>query len=190
MYLTLKLYNVSMEKALLEELIHEGLSANKIAKKQGVSLATVRYWLKKHGLKTGYQSIRERTFYHMSPEERIQHDKQRRKAYYEANKKKMNTNSARRQYERGLARKKEVMSLLNLTGCALCGYNKCLSALEFHHVYGKEFHLDKRTLSNRTLDVVMKEAKKCILLCSNCHREYHHGIYSDELMYSLLSTQP
>lgn len=43
-----------MEKALLEELISEGLSANKIAKKQGVALATVRYWLKKHGLKTGY----------------------------------------------------------------------------------------------------------------------------------------
>lgn len=60
-----------MEKSLLEKLIGEGLSANKIAKKQGVALATVRYWLKKYGLKTGYQSIRERTFYHMSPEERI-----------------------------------------------------------------------------------------------------------------------
>lgn len=176
-----------MEKALLEELISEGLSANKIAKKQGVALATVRYWLKKHGLKTGYQSIRERTFYHMSPEERIQHNKKRRKDYYEANKKKLNTNSARRQHERGLARKKEVMSLLNLTGCVICGYNKCLSALEFHHVHDKEFQLDKRSLSNRTLDSVLKEAKKCVLLCSNCHREYHHGIHSDELMYSLLS---
>lgn len=99
----------------------------------------------------------------------------------------MNTNSARRQYEKGLARKKEVMSLLNLKGCALCGYNKCLSALEFHHVYDKEFQLDKRTLSNRSLDAILKEAKKCVLLCANCHREYHHGLHSNELMYSLLN---
>ena len=65
--------------------------------------------------------------------------------------------------------------------CVRCGYNKCLKALEFHHVdpTKKDF-----TISNdhfRLIDAV-KESKKCILICSNCHKELHDNLWSlDEL---------
>ena len=61
--------------------------------------------------------------------------------------------------------------------CELCGYDKCIAALEFHHLdpYEKEFSLaDKiKTLSNINLDEIFTEVEKCKLLCANCHREIH-----------------
>ena len=65
--------------------------------------------------------------------------------------------------------------------CIRCGYNKCLKALEFHHIdpNKKDF-----TISNdhfKLLDAV-EESKKCILICSNCHKEFHDDLWSlDEL---------
>jgi hypothetical protein len=63
--------------------------------------------------------------------------------------------------------------------CNVCGYNKNISALEFHHISPdeKESKLDARVLSNRNWDFIMKEAIKCKLLCSNCHKE----IYNPEM---------
>lgn len=61
--------------------------------------------------------------------------------------------------------------------CIRCGYDKCIKALEFHHIdpSKKDF-----TISNdqfRLLDAV-EEIKKCILVCSNCHKEFHAGLWS------------
>jgi len=80
------------------------------------------------------------------------------------------------QQRRGRERKLE---LIRLKGerCEYCGYKKNYAALEFHHPdpRQKEFQLDLRTLSNRCWDAVMIEAKKCVLLCSNCHAELHNS---------------
>ena len=54
--------------------------------------------------------------------------------------------------------------------CSLCGYDKCLTALEFHHVNPKEKELYN---SHWTFERNKKELDKCILLCANCHREEH-----------------
>lgn len=65
--------------------------------------------------------------------------------------------------------------------CVRCGYNKCIKALEFHHLdpSQKDF-----TISNdhfKLLDAVA-ESKKCILICSNCHKELHDNMWTiDEL---------
>lgn len=79
------------------------------------------------------------------------------------------------QKKRGLQRK---IDLFKLAGgkCANCGYRKNLSGLSFHHLEAKtkDFKLDARSLSNRTLKKVMAEFKKCILLCHNCHEEVHN----------------
>ena len=79
------------------------------------------------------------------------------------------------QKSRGLARKLE---LVNAAGgcCTLCGYNKNLAALTFHHIDTdkKNFKLDMRSLSNRRLEVIRAEAEKCILVCQNCHAELHN----------------
>ena len=59
--------------------------------------------------------------------------------------------------------------------CERCGYNKCIGALEFHHLdpTEKEFPLTGNTNS---LVRQKAEADKCILVCANCHREIHNGM--------------
>lgn len=58
--------------------------------------------------------------------------------------------------------------------CERCGYNKCLAALEFHHLNpaDKEFSISNNGLPS--FEKAQKEANKCILLCANCHREEHN----------------
>lgn len=61
--------------------------------------------------------------------------------------------------------------------CCLCGYNKCKSAMDFHHIddNNKKFGLSVRGLT-RSWDKTKTELDKCILVCANCHREIHEGI--------------
>lgn len=65
--------------------------------------------------------------------------------------------------------------------CICCGYNACPDALDFHHLNEeeKEFQLSNRNL---VLDweKIKIELDKCILVCSNCHREIHAGYRSLE----------
>lgn len=57
--------------------------------------------------------------------------------------------------------------------CAHCGYNKSMNALEFHHIDPNEKETDWSRLRLKSLDKIHKELDKCVLLCSNCHREEH-----------------
>lgn len=59
--------------------------------------------------------------------------------------------------------------------CGICGYDKCIGALEFHHLdpTQKDFAPSKR-INSWTQTV--QELRKCVLLCANCHREVHMGI--------------
>jgi hypothetical protein len=86
-----------------------------------------------------------------------------------------NLQSYKCQQVRALERKKELINTMG-GSCSKCGYHKSIAALEFHHLNPteKEFNLDARSLSNRKWERVIAEAKKCILLCANCHRELHH----------------
>ncbi len=59
--------------------------------------------------------------------------------------------------------------------CNICGYNKCVDALEFHHLQEKKFGLSKSGLT-RSWDKTKIELDKCILVCANCHREIHAGL--------------
>lgn len=74
-------------------------------------------------------------------------------------------------------RKKIKESLLNSFNnkCAICSYDKCDNALEFHHLdpKTKEFAISRWTLLNS--EKIKEEAKKCILVCCRCHREIHSG---------------
>jgi hypothetical protein len=60
--------------------------------------------------------------------------------------------------------------------CIKCGYNKYVGALEFHHIIGdKDFNISYKGHC-RSWEKVKVELDKCILVCSNCHREIHAGI--------------
>ena len=62
-------------------------------------------------------------------------------------------------------------------GCEICGYDRCIEALEFHHLdpAKKEFGISSKGYA-RSWEKVKNEIEKCILLCANCHREYHAGL--------------
>lgn len=58
--------------------------------------------------------------------------------------------------------------------CSRCGYDRYIGALEFHHLdpTQKDFTIAKAKLTTFG-EKVQKELDKCVLLCSNCHREQH-----------------
>ncbi len=60
--------------------------------------------------------------------------------------------------------------------CSLCGYDRVIDALEFHHLGEgkKDFGLSQRGLT-RSWKRIKEELGKCILVCANCHREIHAG---------------
>lgn len=59
--------------------------------------------------------------------------------------------------------------------CGICGYNKCVAALQFHHIDGnKDFGIADKGYT-RAWETVKQELDKCILVCANCHAEIHNG---------------
>lgn len=77
------------------------------------------------------------------------------------------------------SRRNKKAKLVNLFGgkCKLCGYRKYFGALDFHHINSKEksFALSVKGLCY-SWDTILAEAKKCMLVCKNCHAEIEAGI--------------
>lgn len=79
-------------------------------------------------------------------------------------------------------RKNHIIQLKTELGgkCKICGYDRCLQALDFHHLDGekKEGLVSKFAVSGGSYLKAKKEAEKCVLLCCRCHREIHFGLLS------------
>ena len=60
--------------------------------------------------------------------------------------------------------------------CCICSYDKCASALSFHHLdpTQKDFNLSDNY--HKAWKVLELELDKCILVCQNHHAEIHEGI--------------
>jgi predicted transcriptional regulator len=63
--------------------------------------------------------------------------------------------------------------------CILCGYDKCIASMDFHHrdPKQKDFVISKHKFSFKT---AKKELDKCDLLCRNCHSELHYKLKEKE----------
>ena len=61
-------------------------------------------------------------------------------------------------------------------GCSVCGYSKCARALEFHHNGDKEFGIANAVKNKYGLKRIKREMDKCIILCSNCHKEHEEDV--------------
>ena len=73
--------------------------------------------------------------------------------------------------------------------CQCCGYNKCIQALEFHHLNPEEKELSFGDNANRSWASTREELKKCILVCANCHREIHNGYIDNNVLISSFDEQ-
>ena len=62
--------------------------------------------------------------------------------------------------------------------CKVCGYDRCVEALEFHHLDPdtKSFTITSALANPKKHGVFKEEVDKCVLLCGNCHQEYHAGM--------------
>jgi hypothetical protein len=91
------------------------------------------------------------------------------------------TNTYHSQTIRSLKRKLELIEMKG-GSCEVCGYDKNLAALQFHHrnPNDKKFGLDARTLGNLKMEKILNEFTKCDLLCANCHIEEHNFDYTKE----------
>lgn len=75
------------------------------------------------------------------------------------------------------AKKQKAIELMG-GSCKYCGYNKCAGSMDFHHTNAKlkdkNFHHMRFWSWNR----IVKELKKCELVCKNCHGEIHAKMYN------------
>jgi hypothetical protein len=55
----------------------------------------------------------------------------------------------------------------------VCGYSKCLAALDFHHRESEDKEFSVGQMFNRSWAAIEQELEKCTLLCRNCHAELH-----------------
>lgn len=74
------------------------------------------------------------------------------------------------------------LKLITMLGgcCQTCGIiasNENLAIFDFHHKKSseKDFNLGQNTIGDKAFSVVVQEAQKCEVLCSNCHRLYHYN---------------
>jgi hypothetical protein len=70
--------------------------------------------------------------------------------------------------------------------CWHCGYDKCRAAMDYHHIDSsqKKFELTMREMQ-MAWPKILEEARKCVLLCCRCHREFHKELISEDRMNSL-----
>lgn len=69
---------------------------------------------------------------------------------------------------------KKIEIILGSVCCSKCGYDKNLSALEFHHIDSDSKIFEPSDSKSFSIEKLRKEMSKCVLLCANCHREEHH----------------
>jgi transposase len=168
----------------LEKFTAAGMTIAEIAAEVDLSKTTVRHWLGRYGLKT-----RNKVGPRISEEAKVAKEAGRAemvseclrhgaatyvlegRGYYRCQR------CRSEQISRHRRRLKEMLVAEAGGACRLCGYNRFLGALEFHHLDRAQKRLGI-SANGLTLSVnaVREEALKCVLLCSNCHAEVEGGV--------------
>ena len=89
-------------------------------------------------------------------------------------------------------RRKLKQKAVDLLGgkCSKCGYDKCLAALDFHHVDKTKKEFNIFGIKRKSWKKIVEELKKCILLCSNCHREHHWNEWQEQIQSKSNKEEP
>jgi len=79
--------------------------------------------------------------------------------------------NVKNQREDKQAVKRKVIESLGIpAACQRCGYDRYIGALDFHH---RDPDVKDHTVLAKGFASALEEARKCDLICSNCHREAH-----------------
>jgi transposase len=167
-----------IDRDLLAQIVACGLSIRDMAEVMGRSPTTVRHWLRRHGLQSeparrraaealasGMQELELRCQRHGLTRHALRTDGYR---------------CVRCEARRVSAWRREVKRMIVEEAggaCVICGYDRFPGALQFHHLdpATKSFALGLRGVT-RSLERVRAEARKCVLLCANCHAEVEGGV--------------
>lgn len=57
--------------------------------------------------------------------------------------------------------------------CKKCGDTR-VWVLDFHHIDRSEKDFTIGKIKKGNLDLIQSEIDKCVILCANCHREFHY----------------
>ena len=87
-------------------------------------------------------------------------------------------------------RKRRKQEIVKIFGgeCSICGYNKCVNALQFHHTDPTlKTKAPTSIIHESSLDKAIKklQVEKVIMVCANCHAEIHSEEYNCELQNSI-----
>lgn len=170
-----------MDKTELIKLIADNLSIREISKITNRPPATLRWWLKKFGLKTNLlignkHGIARKPKHLIIGDNDIWYCKQCGESdklkFYKDVKSKCAKCSKEEVFNR-LRENKRLAVEYKGGKCFKCGYDKCQAAFDFHHLNPKEKDLDWKKMRSWKLEEIKKELDKCILVCRNCHSEIH-----------------
>lgn len=161
----------------LAVLVGRGMSIAQIAEAVGRSKGTVRHWLQEYGLRTQWAQRRRASKDHQP---RLLLECPRHGATIFRRRSTGGYRCAKCRAEAVSRRRRKVKRLLvgEAGGaCCVCGYRRCVAALEFHHLAPaeKSFSLSHRGVA-RSLAKARSEASKCALVCANCHAELEAGL--------------
>jgi transposase len=173
-----------IDQEYLARLVAGGMTIAEIAVEVGLSKTAVRHWLRRHGLKTAHGRGRR-----PAGEARVASDGAPRivtlecrhhgraefvlegRGYYRCRQCRIESVTRRR-------RRLKVMLVAEAGGCcAVCGYDRHLRALAFHHVdpADKRLQISWNGVT-QSIETLRTEAQKCVLLCANCHAEVEDGL--------------
>ncbi len=167
----------------LNPLVEAGMSIAEIAVELSRSKATVRHWLGKYEMRTGgglgrrsaqasraarEAGLQEATL--VCPRHGEGGHVRDTQGYFRCRRCRQEAVVRRRR------RVKEILVEESGGRCRLCGYDRCVAALEFHHLdpTAKEFGVAQNGMA-RSIERLRAEIRKCVLLCSNCHAEVEAG---------------
>jgi transposase len=165
----------------LARLVERGATLREIATGLDRSVATVRHWLRRYGLRTSRRGRREAAIAaREAGHTRFVGDCARHGRTEFLAMRDGRSRCARCNAEAVAERRRRVKRILIEEAgnrCSLCGYDRFQGALQFHHLNPdvKRYALSDSGIS-RSLEKARAEARKCALLCANCHAEVEAGV--------------
>ncbi len=162
---------IKLTKELLQKYVYENLSREKIAELTGYSKNTIQKYCKEFQIEKPKTNLDGLKLCFLCKEHK------EISSFYVSKNKKIFSYCIPCEKDR-LIKKQRLLKqqCVDYKGgcCEICNYNKYLGALEFHHKDPSQKEFGIANCGSSTFnDTIKLELDKCMLLCSNCHKEVH-----------------